>query len=161
MNSLIKALFAFTFLSGYCSCTPKESLGPIEKILSSSDIQPKSKIVFLVLNPDDCPSCYGNASLHFNYLTDTANFPPSNLFVVTPDMRQKVKEHFFTHVIPFDTTQHMIIEDSHLANELKRLLKEDEAKSSCLVVYSPEKQFIQARLLKRISSHEELMDLVR
>jgi hypothetical protein len=149
------------FLIFCISCKHKGDEITVEKLLSTTSIKEGKNILFLVLQPDDCPNCYGNLERHFRYLIKEENFPQSNLFIIMPHIRRKVKDTFLKNVLPFDTTRHAIIESSRLADDLKTNLDPNEEKSSCLLVFSPEKHLKHVQLFKKISSHEELLKLIQ
>ncbi len=151
---ILLVLFSF-------SCAHRENQTSIEKLLSTPAIEPGKPVLFLVLYPDDCLNCFGNVERHLNYLASEENFPQSNLFIVIPDMRKKVKDNFFKNIIPFDTLQHRIIESSSLADELSKKLPSEKSRSSLLSVYSRGKQFIRAQNLKMISSQAELLIMIK
>jgi hypothetical protein len=160
MNLFNKPALAIILLSCISCAAPKKS-EPVEELLSASSLNTESNILFLILYPDDCLNCFGNANRHLNYLAAAENFPSSNLFIVIPDVRHKSKTHFFRHILPFDSTRHDILESTELITAIKKNLTEEEGQSSFIAVYSKDKQFIKACKLKQISSEEDLINLIR
>lgn len=148
-------------LIGITGCFKADRLYQVEKAVAEKNPDQKKNLVFLLLRPDDCPSCYGNVSRHLEWLTSRENYPADNLFIVMNPIGKDQREYFLNNVVQFDPATHPVLFRDSLFQEVQNMLPDSCRNRSSIAVYDPEFQYLRGTILKSLSSTEALEDFIR